>query len=134
MNSEKYISSILGIVQLLVALLAIPSGFLLLLRPDGSRLGLSLDILQDSPFINYIIPGLFLFTVNGIAQGFAALSSFRQFSFYRTLGFILGIILVLWIMVQIYFIDLTHFLQVIFFFIGIAEVILSLYLLNTKKI
>ncbi len=134
MNSEKYISFVLGIVQLIVALLAIPSGFLMLLNPNGSGLGLSLDILQESPFTNFIIPGLFLLTVNGIAQGFAALSSFRQFSYYRTLGFILGIILVLWIMVQIYFIGLIHFLQVIFFFIGIAEVILSVYLLNTKKI
>ncbi len=134
MNSEKNISSLLGIVQLFVALLAIPSGILMLLEPDGSGLGLSLDILQDSPFTNFIIPGLFLLTVNGIAQGFAAFSSFRQFSYYRTLGFILGIILVLWIMVQIFHIGLTHFLQVIFFFIGIAEVILSVYLLNTKKI
>ncbi len=134
MNSEKNISYILGVVQLLVAVLAIPSGFLMLLEPDGSGLGLLLEILQDSPFTNFIIPGLFLFTIIGIAQGFAALSSFRQFSYYRTLGFILGILLIMWIMVQIFYIGLTHFLQVIFFFIGIAEVILSVYLLNTKKI
>ncbi len=134
MNSEKYISSILGIVQLLVALLAIPSGTLMLLKPDGSGLGLSLDILQDSPFTNFIIPGLFLFIVNGLAQALAFFSSFKRLSFYRTLGFILGILLIIWIMVQIFYIGLTHFLQVIFFFIGIAEVILSVYLLNTKKI
>ena len=104
MNSEKNISFILGVVQLLVAVLAIPSGFLMLLEPDGSGLGLSLDILQDSPFTNFIIPGLLLLTVNGIAQCFVSLSSFRQFSYYRILGFILGIILVLWIMVQIFYI------------------------------
>ena len=134
MNSEIYISCILGIVQLLVALLAIPSGISLLSHPDGSQLGLPIEILNTTPFSDFFVPGLFLFTVNGLAQAFASFSSFIRLSFYRTLGFILGILLIIWIMEQIFYIGLTHFLQVIFFFIGIAEVILSVYLLNTKKI
>jgi hypothetical protein len=42
--------------------------------------------------------------------------------------------LVLWIIIQVYFVNPIHFLQVIYFILGIAEVVLSLFLLNSKKI
>ena len=133
MKSEKTISVILGIIQSVVALSAIPAGLLIILQPDGSELGIPIGILDSSPFSDFLIPGLFLFAINGLGQGFAAFSSFKQYRFYRTLGFILGVALTLWIIIQVYFINPVHYLQVIYFVIGIAEVVLSLYLLNTKR-
>ena len=134
LNTEKKISVVLGVIQSIVALSAIPAGLLMIIQPDGSKLGIPMEMLDASPFSDFLIPGLFLFLVNGLAQGFAVLSSFKQYEFYRTLGFILGIALVLWIMIQVYFINPVHFLQVIYFIIGIAEVVLSLYLLSKKRI
>ena len=134
MNTEKSISVIVGIIQSIVAVSAIPAGFLMILQPDGTKLGIPIEILGDSPFGDFFIPGLLLFTVIGLGQGFAAVSSFMQLIFYRTFGFILGIALVIWIIVQVYFINPIHFLQVIYFIIGITEVVLSLYLLNKKRI
>ncbi len=134
LRSEKSISVTLGIIQSMVALSAIPAGLLMIIQPDGTKLGIPMEVLDASPFSDFLVPGLFLFLVNGLAQGFAGISSFMQYKFYRTLGFILGIVLVLWIMIQVYFINPIHFLQVIYFIIGIAEVVLSLYLLSKKKI
>lgn len=134
LKSEKSISTTLGIIQSLVALSAIPAGFLMIIQPDGSKLGIPLELLDASPFSDFFIPGLFLFLVNGLAQGFAGFSTLIQYKFYRTLGFILGIVLVLWIIIQVYFVNPIHFLQVIYFILGIAEVVLSLFLLNSKKI
>lgn len=134
LRSEKSISVTLGIIQSMVALSAIPAGLLMIIQPDGTKLGIPMEVLDASPFSDFLVPGLFLFLVNGLAQGFAGISSFMQYKFYRTLGFILGIVLVLWIMIQVYFINPVHFLQVIYFIIGIAEVVLSLYLLSKKKI
>ena len=133
-KAEKSISIALGIIQSIVAISALPAGILMILQPDGSKLGIPIELLGTSPFSDFFIPGLFLFIINGLAQGFAGLSSFLQFKFYRTLGFILGIVLVLWIIIQVYFINPIHYLQVIYFIFGIAEVVLSLYLLNIKKI
>lgn len=132
LRSEKSISVTLGILQSLVALSAIPAGMLMIMQPDGSKLGIPIEMLDASPFSDFLIPGIFLFSINGLAQGFAGLSSFMQYKFYRTLGFILGIVLVLWIMIQVYFINPIHFLQVIYFIIGLIEVVLSVYLLNFK--
>ncbi len=133
LNSEKSISVTLGIIQSIVAFSAIPAGILMVIQPDGSKLGIPMELLDASPFSDFFIPGLFLLVINGLAQGFAGLSSFNQFKFYRTLGFILGIVLVLWIIIQVYFINPIHYLQVIYFILGITEVVLALFLLNTKK-
>jgi hypothetical protein len=134
MKTKKSISVALGIIQSLVAITAIPAGYSMIIQPDGSKLGIATEILNESPFSDFFIPGLLLFTVIGLGQGFAAVFTFMKLSFYRTFGFVLGIALVIWIMVQVYFINLIHFLQVVLFIIGIVEVILSIYLLNTKKI
>jgi len=134
LKSEKSISIVLGVIQSIVALSAIPSGILLIMQPDGSKLGIPIDLLDAVPFSNFLIPGLFLLFINGLAQGFGALASFLNYKFYRTLGFILGIVLVLWIIIQVYFINPIHFLQLVYFIFGLAEVIMSINLLNTKKV
>lgn len=106
----------------------------MIIHPDGSKLGIPLEILDNSPFSNFFVPGLFLLLINGLGQGFAGLFSFMRYKFYKTLGFILGIVLVLWIIIQVYYVNPVHFLQLVYFIFGTSEVVLSLYLLNSKKI
>ena len=130
MKTEKSKSIVLGILQSIVAISAIPAGLSMVMKPDGSLLGMPLELLKNSPFTTFLIPGLLLLTINGLAQGFAAISSFKRFRFYKILSIILGIALVLWIVIQVYFINPIHFLQVIYFLIGIAEVLLSFILLT----
>lgn len=43
-------------------------GILLMLKPDGSLLGMNKDWLNDSPFNNYFIPGILLFTFLGVCS------------------------------------------------------------------
>lgn len=45
---------------------AVPSGFVMIIDPSGGILGLPLEILVDSLFKDFLIPGLFLFIVLGI--------------------------------------------------------------------
>jgi hypothetical protein len=117
---------LLGTIQTIVAVGAITAGLSMIFQPDGRGIGISTDILLGSPFKNFFIPGLFLFFINGLFHGFGAILSFKRHKYAKTLGLILGIILLVWICVQVYFISLTHFLQPTFFFIGIIEIVLSL--------
>ena len=133
LNSEKNISVVLGVIQSIVALSAIPAGLLMIIQPDGTKLGIPMEILDASPFSDFLIPGLFLFLVNGLAQGFAAFYSFKKYSFYKIIGLIFGIVLILWIIIQVYFIHPIHFLQVIYFTIGVVEIVLSLFLIYRWK-
>ena len=74
----KRLAVVLGILQCFVAVMAVPAGLSLILEPDGSGIGLPTDILQTSPFRDYLIPGLFLFVFNGIFQLIGAVASFRK--------------------------------------------------------
>ncbi|MBN1131690.1 MAG: hypothetical protein JXR52_02390 [Bacteroidales bacterium] len=58
--------------SILIALLGILSvgafygGIALMIRPDGSLLEMPVELIQNSPFNNYLIPGIILLTVFGI--------------------------------------------------------------------
>ena len=123
----------LGIIQAFVAIGALPAGFSMIIKPDGTDLGMTIDFLQNSPFQNFFIPGLFLFIVNGLFNLVAAILSFMRNKFSGILGLLLGVTLVSWISVQVYFIDLVSFMQPMFFFIGILEIVLSLLIMKQNR-
>lgn len=115
----------LGIIQVFVAIGAIPAGLSMIFVPNGSKIGISTKILQHSPFNDFFIPGIFLFFANGILNLFAAVLSFRNNKYSSCLGLGLGIFLMAWICLQVYFIGIIHFLQPLYLIIGIIETALS---------
>jgi hypothetical protein len=124
---------ILGIIQLFVAIGALPVGYLMLSQPDGSGVGMSTDILAGSSFKDFFIPGLFLFTINGICNLISSLLAFNKYKYTYLTGLALGSALIIWIIVQVYSVGLTHFLQPTYFIIGVSEIILSLIILKNEK-
>jgi hypothetical protein len=130
---KKRASLILGIVQLFVAIGAIPAGLFMIMEPHGTALGMTTEILKNSPFHNFLIPGIFLFTVNGVFNLIAAILSFCKFRFAGLTGLGLGIALIIWILVQVFSIGLNHFLQPAYFFIGIIEILISVVLIKREK-
>ena len=111
----------LGMIQVFVAVWALPAGLSMITNPTGMGLGMSPQLLSDSPFDSFLIPGLFLFFVNGLANVLGAFLSFKRHLYAGILGLALGIFLVLWIVAQVYFIGFAHFLQPLFMLIGLIE-------------
>lgn len=124
-------NKILGFIQSFVAIMALPAGFLLMLKPNGENLGMTVNVLDGTPFNDYFIPGLFLFLVIGLLHAIGAAITFKKSTYWRYFGFTPGILLVVWICIQVYFIGLIHFLQPLFFMIGMVEILLS-YRFTTK--
>ena len=122
---QKRVGLFLGVLQVFVAIGSIPAGLSMIFEPDGSGLGLSSGVLSGSPFQDFFIPGLFLFFINGLLNTVSAIFSFRRKKNAGIFGLSLGIFLLLWISIQVYFIGLIHFLQPLFFVVGMVEVILS---------
>jgi hypothetical protein len=60
------IRRVLGFTQLFVAIGAIPAGLTMILEPNGFTIGMSTDIFKDTPFNDFLIPGIFLLVVNGL--------------------------------------------------------------------
>lgn len=124
----------LSLIQLMVAIGAIPAGYLFLIAPDGSKMGMTIDALSGSPFKDFFIPGIFLFTVNGIFNLAASVLSFKNQRYAPVAGVGLGLSLLIWVSVQVYSIGLSHFLQPLYFIIGIFEIILSVWILRGNKL
>lgn len=116
---------ILGVLEMVVALSAIPAGISMIIGPDGSGMDLDPSWLERSPFESFLFPGIILLIFIGILQLIGAWLTFRRSMIAGIFGVAVGLILIFWLLAQIYYLELTHFLQVVFFVIGLLEVYLG---------
>lgn len=130
---EKIIYYVLAGIQAFVAIGALPVGYLFITHPDGSAVGMSASMLADSPFHDFFLPGIALFTFNGLFHLANALLCFFKYRFAPAISFILGFGLIIWIFVQVYSIGLNSILQPAFFAIGCAELILGAILVRRRN-
>ncbi|MGG0717229.1 hypothetical protein ABE096_06465 [Robertmurraya massiliosenegalensis] len=133
MSKERTLFYRIGILLLIVAIGAISAGIGFILEPDGHNLGMSVDLLKNSPFEDFSIPGIVLLTINGIGSLIGSILSFKRHPLTCTVTIILGIIMMIWIGVQVYWIGLISILQPIFFGVGLIEVILGIILFRKVR-
>lgn len=110
----------MGILQALTALGAIPAGIGYLLDTTGKAMGASPEMLANSPLHSFLLPGLFLLFINGFAHVAAAYFSFSRHRLAGPAGVVLGLILALWIVIQVCWITLSSFLQPLFLAVGLV--------------
>jgi len=86
-----------------IGLGAIGGGIGALVDPSGAAVGLSVSVLERGPFVDFLIPGLFLALVLGagnLLTGSLLLSRYRRAGAVASL--VLFVVLVLWIVIQLY--------------------------------
>lgn len=119
---EKFLR-ILSIASLLLtALNALIAGLLFMIDPSGSKMGMTVDYLRFSPFRSFLIPGLVLFSVNGILSLLTAFSIIKHQANAPVLIIIQGILLGGWILIQIIMVRDINPLHIIMFIIGVILV------------
>jgi hypothetical protein len=115
-----------GVLQSLIGIGAVISGALLIIRPDGHYLQLPLDLLEDTPFRNFLIPGVILFLVNGVGNLVSAVLCFRIQRIAGFAGIFFGFGLIIWLFVQINLVGGGHWLQLLYFVLGIIQLLLGI--------
>jgi hypothetical protein len=125
MTTQRKLTIFLGVIQAIVAIGAIPAGFIFVADPSGKGMGNTTDLLAHSPFHTFLIPGLFLMIVNGFGNLAGAVLSFMNRKIAGLLGYLLGVVLFTWVIFQVAWIGYGSWLQALFFFVGIAETILG---------
>mgnify|MGYP003635026325 CR=1 FL=1 len=105
--SVKLIRYSLGSFLLLVAVNAFGGGYYGLAGAEN----VPTEWLKGSPFHNYFIPSLILFFVVGGSALFAAITVFRRCPIARKAAFICGIIILLWLSVQVAIIGYVSWMQ-----------------------
>ncbi len=139
-------ANLLILLIFLQAISAVPSGLSLLIDPSGKGIGLPPGALENTPFNNFLIPGLYLFIVLGLLPlitlyGLLTRKKLnwaqkinwdKKFHWSCTFSFYIGLLLILWISMQLYFGITFNNLHFSYTILGVLIIILS-QLPSTKK-
>ena len=87
---------------------------------------MSTEVLAATPFSDFLVPGLVLLSVNGLGSLLGSFLTFTQRRFAAKAAVALGIFLIAWIVLQVYWIGLVHWLQPLYLGFGILETALGL--------
>ena len=98
---------------------AIFGGWSFIQDPTGAGLKIPTTYLEHSPFQDFLIPGIVLFTVNGVLSMVTLVWTLMQWKHYGWLIMLQGAMLVGWIIIQMLMIREIYYLQFIFGGIGI---------------
>jgi CDP-diglyceride synthetase len=126
MNTRKALAYVAATFLTLVGLGALVIGIWLMLDTNGTSLGMTVELLKNTPFKDFYIPGLVLFTFNGIFGLIAANLSFQKHQYAGKATMLIGVGMILWISTQIYWIGWGSWLIPTFLVIGVVEIVLGI--------
>lgn len=116
-------------LEVVTAALAIPVGWAFIVDPTGGSMGVPQDWIAGS-FGSYLVPGFYLFAMNGVMMlVLAGLSACRHWVAPWLTG-VLGVGLIVWIAVQLAVMPETMILQWIFLAVGFVLGFVALFWLR----
>lgn len=124
----------------LLALGAIAGGGALIIAPDGRLLEMPLSVLEKSPFENFLIPGIILFLILGVAPILTAtglikklnssiaekLNLLKDMHWSWTFTLYIAFADILWIQIQMQFIKSVSWLHTFYVFFGLLIILVAL--------
>jgi len=137
--SNKFSLILLVILMIFQAIGAIGGGLALVISPSGKLMQMPLSMLEHSPFPNFLIPGLFLLIVLGFIPAFECyalwkkpdsafltrLNPEKEVHWAWSLAFFIGIVLILWIDLEVMFLRAVDILHLIYALLGVVIVVLT---------
>lgn len=107
---------------ILLSLGGLGGGAAMLADPSGAEMGLSVTMLEVLPISDFVLPGLFLIGVMGVAPLVIAFGLSRRIPWAWTAALTQGIVLILWIGLQIALWGAPMFIQVLYLAWGVVIV------------
>lgn len=117
--------TILFILVSFIAITAALSGLLMISDPGGSILNLPLSLLENTPFINYRIPGILLTTMVGGVNLIAVFYNMQRHPGRYNWAMAGGFMISVWILVQLLLIQAAHWLHFIYLGIGLLIILIA---------
>lgn len=128
MTNKLRTTAIISLIA--VAINALVAGYLFMTDPSGQQLGISIALLRFSSFKDFFLPGLLLFTLNGLVGLITATALIRRWSFYPIRVCFQGFLLTGWIVIQALMIRQFNLLHAIFGATGIFLIVTGITLLT----
>ena len=117
--------TILFILVSFIACTATLSGLLMISKPDGGILNLPLSLLENTPFKDYMMPGILLTLIVGGINLVAVFFNMQRHPNRYNWAMAGGFIISTWILVQLFFIHAAHWLHFIYLGIGVLIILIS---------
>lgn len=123
----KKVKRLLFILHWFVGIGAIGGGLMAILNPEGPG-GMPTNALENSPFQDFLIPGIILFAIIGLGNVLCAFIFHFNLKYQGYISFVFSVALVIWIIVQCIMLRSVVLLHVIYLIIGLVEICLSVFL------
>jgi len=119
---------------------AIGGGGALIISPTGELIGMPLSMLEESPFNSFFIPGVVLFSVLGLiplsliiallkkpeSKLAEQINLFKDMHWSWSHSIYIAFILIIWLQIQMVFLQAAHWLHTFYMFYAIAIIITAL--------
>jgi hypothetical protein len=132
-----------NIYLVLLALLgigAIFGGGVLIISPSGELFGMPLSMLVNSPFSDFLLPGVILFSVLGLMPCWVvwalikkpiykiaeSLNFFTDMYWAWSFSIYTAFALIIWIQIEMYFVQSVHWSHTLYMFWAIAIIFVAL--------
>ena len=125
LRKGKGLANGLGVLQVFIGLGAVGGGLALVLEPSGANLRMPAELLKNSPFSTYLVPGIVLFAVNGLGSLLGGAATVARYRYAGETAMVLGGFLVAWIILQVYWIAAFHWLHALYLGLGLLEFVLG---------
>lgn len=129
----KKLNRLLFGLHVFVGLGAIGGGLACILNPL-KPLGVPADILKNSPFDSFLVPGIILFAVIGLGNVIAALAIHFGSKLQGYICSVFSWALILWIIVQCIMLRTVAAPHILYFLIGLVEAALSAIVLFQQQL
>lgn len=129
----KVVYRLLFAMHLFVGIGAIAGGLAAITSPRNP-LGMPVETLKNSPFSDFLIPGIILFTIIGLGNVFSAILFRYKLKYQAYVSGVISGALVIWIVVQCIMLQAVAALHVIFFMIGLLQCALSAMILFERRL
>jgi hypothetical protein len=124
---------ILIALHIFVGIGALAGGLAAIMDPIHP-LGVSVELLEHSPFDSFLIPGIILFTVIGLGNIQSAFMFHFRLNYQGYISSFFGWALVVWIVVQCIMLRSVVFLHVLYFLIGLIQASLAMAVLYEQQL
>ena len=137
---KKSMRNLLIFLLAILGLGAIFGGAVLIISPSGNLFGMPLSMLQNSPFNNFLIPGIILFSVLGLVPAGLTIALIKKpkikfaglFNCYTdmywawTYCIYTAFALIIWIQLEMTFLRAVHWSHTLYMFFAIAILFVAL--------
>ncbi len=132
-SNLKKIYRLIFALHAFVAIGGMAGGLAAILNPQAP-MGAPVEMLKNSPFTNFLIPGIILFTIIGLGNVISAITILLKSRFQGYISSVFSWALVIWIVIQCIMIRSIVFLHVLFFIIGLVDAVLAMIILFHQQL